>query len=110
MIAKSAVFCTVGEARELTGTNHIQVRFGKGSAAGTAEYPLTDVLRRAAKQLLALAVEAEIAAWLTARSDQPHANGHRQVVRSGYAQLAFRSTPIISMALSAQDGAAGGRS
>ena len=59
---------------------------GEANGAGSVEDPLTEVLRRGAKQLLAQAVEAEVAAWVEARSDQRDENGHRQVVRNGYAQ------------------------
>ena len=54
--------------------------------APAVEDPLTELLQRGAKQLLAQAVEAEIAAWVDERADQLDENGHRQVVRNGYAQ------------------------
>jgi transposase-like protein len=50
------------------------------------EDPLTEILQRGAKQLLAQAVEAEVAAWVEARSEHRDEHGHRQVVRNGYAE------------------------
>jgi len=47
--------------------------------------PLTDVLRRGARQLLVDAVEAEVAAWIDARQHLRDPDGHRQVVRNGHA-------------------------
>jgi putative transposase len=44
---------------------------------------LTAVLRQGATQLLAQAVQAEVAAYLDARSDQRDEAGRRQVVRNG---------------------------
>lgn len=46
--------------------------------------PLTDILRRGARSLLAQAVEAEVAAYLEARTHLVDQAGHRQVVRNGY--------------------------
>ena len=43
----------------------------------------TDVLRRGATQLLAQAIQAEVAAYLEARSHLRDDAGHRQVVRNG---------------------------
>jgi transposase-like protein len=54
-------------------------------AASSVDDPLTDILQRGARQLLAQAVEAEVAAWVEARSDHRDEQGHRQVVRNGYA-------------------------
>jgi putative transposase len=44
---------------------------------------LTDLLRQGAKQLLAQAVQAEVSAYLEARSHLRDEAGHRQVVRNG---------------------------
>lgn len=46
--------------------------------------PLTDILRRGARSLLAQAVEAEVAAYLEARIHLVDEAGRRQVVRNGY--------------------------
>ena len=46
--------------------------------------PLTDILRRGARALLAQAVEAEVAAYLQARSHHKDEAGRRQVVRNGH--------------------------
>jgi transposase-like protein len=45
---------------------------------------LTEVLRQGATQLLAQAIQAEVAAYLDARSDVRDEAGRRQVVRNGY--------------------------
>lgn len=47
--------------------------------------PLAEVLHRGARQLLIQAVEAEIAQWVGERSHLVDDQGHRQVVRNGYA-------------------------
>lgn len=47
--------------------------------------PLTDVLRRGARQLLMDAIEAEVVQWTRERAQLVDADGHRQVVRNGYA-------------------------
>jgi len=47
--------------------------------------PLTDVLRRGALALLVDAVEAEVEGWIIPRAHLVDADGHRQVVRNGYA-------------------------
>jgi len=48
------------------------------------EDPLTAVLRDGARRLLAQAIEAEVAAFLTQHADQVTAEGHWRVVRNGY--------------------------
>lgn len=47
--------------------------------------PLTDVLRRGARDMLIQAVEAEAAAWIDEHAALLDSEGHRQVVRNGYA-------------------------
>ena len=47
--------------------------------------PLTQVLRRGAVHLLIDAVDAEVAAWIGQREHLLDGEGHRQVVRNGYA-------------------------
>ncbi len=47
--------------------------------------PLTDVLRRGARQMLIEAVEAEAATWIDEHTDITDSHGHRQVVRNGHA-------------------------
>jgi transposase-like protein len=49
-----------------------------------AQDVLTDLLRRGAQQLLAQAVEAEVADWIDRRQDCRDADGLRQVVRNGH--------------------------
>jgi putative transposase len=46
--------------------------------------PLTDILRRGARTLLAQAIEAEVTAHLEARAGLRDAAGRQQVVRNGY--------------------------
>ena len=48
--------------------------------------PLTDVIRRGARTLLAQAVEAEVEQWVADHAHLTDPRGHRQVVRNGYAQ------------------------
>ena len=48
--------------------------------------PLTDILRRGARQLLIQAVETEVAVWIDDRQHLTDGDGHRQVVRNGYAE------------------------
>lgn len=52
----------------------------------TIDDPLTEILRQGAKRLLAQAVEAEVASWIDDRAHLTDEQGHRQVVRNGYAQ------------------------
>jgi putative transposase len=47
--------------------------------------PLAQILHRGARQLLIQAVEAEIAQWVDERSHLVDDQGHRQIVRNGYA-------------------------
>ncbi len=51
---------------------------------GFSPDPLTDVLRRGARELIAQAVEAELNAFLTAHADQADAAGRRRLVRHGH--------------------------
>lgn len=48
--------------------------------------PLTEVLRQGARRLLMQAVEAEVAVWVDQRAHLVDEQGHRQVVRNGYAE------------------------
>lgn len=45
---------------------------------------LSDICRRGAREMLAGAIEAEVAEWIASRSEVQDAEGHRQVVRNGY--------------------------
>jgi len=56
-----------------------------GSSAGPVADPLTDVLRQGAHRLLIQAIEDEVAQWIRDRADLTDPQGHRQVVRNGYA-------------------------
>ena len=46
--------------------------------------PLTDILRNGARQLLAQAVEAEVAAFFTAHADLTSEDGRQRLVRHGH--------------------------
>jgi putative transposase len=48
------------------------------------EDPLTEVLRAGARRLLAVAVEAEVSAFIAEHADLVDGSGHRRVVRHGY--------------------------
>jgi hypothetical protein len=50
---------------------------------GTFSDPLTEVLRNGARTLLGLAVEAEVAAWLSTHTDKLTDDGRRRLVRHG---------------------------
>ena len=63
----------------MTETNVFQL-----SQPGTFADPLTDVLRNGARALLAHAVEAEAAAWLSAHADKLTDDGRQRLVRHGY--------------------------
>ena len=45
---------------------------------------LSEICRRGAREMLAGAIEAEVAEWIASRSEVQDAEGHRQVVRNGY--------------------------
>ena len=63
----------------MTETNVFQL-----SQPGTFADPLTEVLRNGARALLAHAVEAEAAAWLSAHADKVTDDGRQRLVRHGY--------------------------
>ena len=63
----------------MTETNVFQL-----SQPGTFADPLTDVLRNGARALLAHAIEAETAAWLSAHADKLTDDGRQRLVRHGY--------------------------
>jgi transposase-like protein len=61
------------------------------STNATIEFPalgsrdvLTEILRVGAQQMLAQAIEAEVAEWIERHACVTDAKGHRQVVRNGY--------------------------
>jgi len=51
---------------------------------GTFSDPLTEVLRNGARALLGQAVEAEVAAWLSTRTNKLTDDGRRRLVRHGH--------------------------
>ena len=51
---------------------------------GFSSDPLTDLLRRGARDLIAQAVEAELSAFLSINADQTDASGRRRLVRHGH--------------------------
>lgn len=66
-------------------------------ADASAADPLTDLLRRGARTLLAQAVEAEVAAWIDDHAHLRDEQGRRQVVRNGYAAPRTVTTGIGSV-------------
>ena len=61
------------------------------STNATIEFPalgardvLTEILRTGAQQMLATAIEAEVAEWIDSHAHLTDERGHRQVVRNGY--------------------------
>jgi len=61
------------------------------STQATIEFPalaardvLTEILREVAQQMLATAIDAEVADWIDRRADLTDERGHRLVVRNGY--------------------------
>ncbi|TWT48478.1 hypothetical protein [Botrimarina hoheduenensis] len=68
------------------------------ATATTISFPephdlLTEVLRSGARELLAQAVEAEVAEWIDSHADVTDVAGRRQVVRNGYAPERSITTP-----------------
>ena len=63
----------------MTDTNVFQL-----SQPGTFADPLTEVLRNGARALLAQAVEAEVAAFLSCYADKLTDDGRQRLVRHGY--------------------------
>src|SRR5690625_6228653 len=56
------------------------------SNAGDGGSLLDEIVREGARQMLAAALQAEVAAYIEAHADQLDADGHRLVVRNGYHQ------------------------
>jgi len=54
------------------------------SSGGEARDVLTEILRRGAQQMLATAIENEVAEYIDAHADRRDANGQRLVVRNGH--------------------------
>jgi transposase-like protein len=52
--------------------------------SSSAKDVLTELLREGAQQMLATAIEAEVADWIESHAHLKDENGHRQVVRNGY--------------------------
>ena len=52
--------------------------------SSAAKDVLTEILREGAQQMLATAIEAEVADWIESHSHLKDERGHRQVVRNGY--------------------------
>lgn len=60
---------------------------------------LTDILRQGAQQLLAQAIEAEVAIWIDRRQTCVDDRGHRQVVRNGYLPQRTLTTGVGAVAV-----------
>lgn len=70
----------------MSDSNHESLPFpGLDVSTPAIVDPLTDVLRRGALRMLIDAVESEVATWIDDRQTIIDADGHRQVVRNGYA-------------------------
>jgi putative transposase len=65
----------------VTDTNVFQL-----SQPGNFADPLTEVLRKAARALLAQAVEAEVATLLSRYADETTDDGRKRLVRHGHAR------------------------
>ncbi len=60
---------------------------------------LSEILRRGAQQLLAQAIEAEVAEWIDEHQHVKDESGHRQVVRNGYLPERKLVTPVGELAV-----------
>lgn len=67
--------------------------------AATSQDVLTDVLRDGAQQLLAQAVEAEVASWIEFHKQLVDENGHRMIVRNGHMPTRSIVTGVGSVAV-----------
>ena len=67
--------------------------------ATTSQDALTDVLRDGAQQLLAQAVEAEVATWIESHQEIVDENGHRMIVRNGHMPSRTIVTGVGSVAV-----------
>lgn len=72
------------EYATINQTTHELFTFPSPTASPSTD-PLTDLLRKGARTLLAQAVEAEVAAWIDDHAHVTDEQGHRQVVRNGHA-------------------------
>lgn len=64
-----------------------------------AQDSLSEILRRGAQQLLAQAIEAEVAEWIDEHQHLRDASGRRQVVRNGYLPERKLVTPVGEVAI-----------
>lgn len=64
-----------------------------------AQDSLSEILRRGAQQLLAQAIEAEVAEWIDERQQVKDERGRRQVVRNGYLPERKLVTPVGELAV-----------
>ncbi|MCP4902577.1 MAG: IS256 family transposase [bacterium] len=69
----------------MTQVTNDSLLFPSSDGQFTAD-PLTEVIRQGARRLLMQAVEAEVAVWINERAHLIDKQGHRQVVRNGYAE------------------------
>src|SRR5438270_8820059 len=66
---------------------------------------LDEIVREAARQMLAVALQAEVSAYIDAHAEEVDENGHRLVVRNGH----HNEREVITAAPGAGAGAAGQR-
>jgi putative transposase len=64
-----------------------------------AQDSLSEILRRGAQQLLAQAIEAEVAEWIDGHQHHRDESGRRQVVRNGYLPERKLVTPMGEIAI-----------
>jgi hypothetical protein len=64
----------------------VQVENSANATSGSTASPslLDEIVRDGARQILAAALQAEVAAYVAAHADQVDENGHRLVVRNGH--------------------------
>jgi Transposase, Mutator family len=70
-----------------------------GAADGASGSLLDEIVRNGARQMLAAALQAEVAGYVEARADQLDEDGHRLVVRNGYHQPREVSTAAGAVAV-----------
>jgi len=73
-----------GKVRPMLKVAHEENQTNAHAPAGVGGSLLDEVVRDGARQMLAAALHAEVAAYIEAHADQFDENGHQLVVRNGY--------------------------
>ncbi len=76
----AGVWAPVGKVRSMLNVVDNQPASNNDTAASS---PLDEIVRDGARQMLATALQAEVAAYIEAHADQLDENGHQLVVRNG---------------------------